>query len=118
MKPSKFSREWSFRLHDILKAISKIEQYLESMSLAQFKKNELVIDAVIRNFEIIGEASKGIPISIQSSYPEIPRKQMCGMRNILIHEYFGVDVDTVWHTAKKQLPILKKQIADITANDK
>jgi uncharacterized protein with HEPN domain len=93
--------------------LNKIEQYLESITLAQFRKNELVIDAVIRNFEIIGEASKNIPIDIQQRYPEIPWRQMCGMRNVLIHEYFGVDIDTVWYTAKKQLPALKKQIIDI-----
>jgi uncharacterized protein with HEPN domain len=115
VKPSKSSRDWSFRIHDILKAIHKIEEYLGSLTLSQFRKNELIIDAVIRNFEIIGEASKGIPTSIRHSYPEIPWKQMCGMRDILIHEYFGVDIDTVWHTAKKQLPQLKKQLLDIIA---
>ena len=85
------------------------------MTLPQFKKNELVIDAVIRNFEIIGEASKNIPQTIQNVYPEIPWRQMSGMRNLLIHEYFGVDIDTVWHTAKKQLPALKNQLTEISS---
>ena len=107
------SRDWLFRIQDILKAIDKIESYVENMTLNQFKKNELVIDAVIRNFEIIGEASKSIPLSIRNSYPDIPWDQMNGMRNLLIHEYFGVDIKTVWHTAKLHLPTLKKQLEPI-----
>ncbi len=104
------SKEWEFRIYDILRCIGKIESYLAGMTLAQFKKNELVIDAVIRNLEIIGEASKNIPAAIRRAHSDIPWKQMNGMRNILIHEYFGVDVKIVWHTVKKQLPALQKQL--------
>ncbi len=107
------SRDWKFRIQDILKAIAKIELYLDKMTLAQFKKNEMVIDAVVRNFEIIGEASKNIPSTIRRAHGDIPWHQMNGMRNLLIHEYFGVDVPTVWHTAKKHLPLLKKQLEAI-----
>ena len=89
------SRQWEFRLQDILKAIDKIELYLNGTTLNQFKKNELVIDAVIRNLEIIGEASKNISPSIKKQYPDIPWAEMSGMRNILIHEYFGVDLKIV-----------------------
>lgn len=83
------SREWEFRIHDILNSISKIESYLEGMTLTQFKKNELVIDAIIRNLEIIGEASKNIPLAIRRTYSNIPWDQMNGMRNILIHSTLG-----------------------------
>lgn len=107
------SRDWRFRIQDILKAIRKIESYIEGMTAVQFKKNELVIDAVVRNLEIIGEASKSIPTSTRRLCPDIPWDQMNGMRNILIHEYFGVDVATVWYTAKIHLPILKKQLESI-----
>lgn len=107
------SRDWKFRIEDILRAIDKIEIYLNRMTLAQFKKNELVMDAVVRNLEIIGEASKNIPVAVRRAYPEIPWDQMKGMRNILIHEYFGVDVKIVWHTAKKYLPPLRKQLKSI-----
>lgn len=107
------SRDFAFRIQDIIKSIDKIEQYVDDMTMAQFSKNEMVIDAVVRNLEIIGEASKHIPVSIQRSHPEIPWSQMNGMRNILIHEYFGVDIKTVWHTAKKHLPALKKQLETI-----
>jgi uncharacterized protein with HEPN domain len=107
------SRDWAFRIKDILRSIDKIESFTKKMSIAQFKKNELVIDAVIRNLEIIGEASKSIPASVKKSYPDIPWAQMNGIRNILIHEYFGVDVKIVWHTAKKSLPSLRKQLQQI-----
>lgn len=109
MRPKVSTRDWVFRLQDILKAIIKIEKYLHDLTLAQFRKNDLVIDAIIRNFEIIGEASKNIPASVRKSYPDVPWNQMNGMRNLLIHEYFGVDLKTVYHTAKLHLPGLKKQ---------
>lgn len=68
------------------------------------------MDAVVRNFEVIGEASKHVPSSIKNHYPDIPWGEMNGMRNLLIHEYFDVEADIVWHTAKKQLPKLKVQL--------
>jgi len=107
------SRDWVFRIQDILKAIEKIESYIEGMTVSQFRKNDLVIDAVVRNLEIIGEASKNISPVIRRLHPNIPWDQMNGMRNVLIHEYFGVDVTTVWHTAKNHLPPLKKQLEGI-----
>lgn len=110
------SRDWTFRINDILKSIEKIETYIEGMTAESFKKNELVIDAVIRNLEVIGEASKSIPSTIRRSHPDIPWDQMNGMRNLLIHEYFGVDVPTVWHTAKRHLPLLKRQLDYILKN--
>ncbi len=72
MKQSRPSKNWAFRVTDILHAIDKIESYLEDMSALELKKNELVVDAVIRNFEVIGEASNCIPRSIQQSHPHIP----------------------------------------------
>ncbi len=80
------------------------------MTASDFKKNELVMDAVIRNFEIIGEASNNIPLKVQQTYPDIPWRQMIALRNFLIHEYFGVDVSTVWQTAHIHLPALKQQL--------
>jgi uncharacterized protein with HEPN domain len=107
------SRGWLFRICDILRAIEKIETYLDNMTLVKFKKNELVVDTVVRNLEVIGEASKSISPTIRRLYPDVPWEQMSGMRNILIHEYFGVDVKIVWHTAKKYLLLLKTQLEDI-----
>ena len=113
MKPSKSSREWPFRIKDILQAISNIEQYTENMTSFEFKKNKLVLDAVIRNFEIIGEASVHVPLAFRDAHPDAPWKQMVSMRNILIHEYFGVNLSTVWQTVRERLPVLKQQLLTI-----
>ncbi len=113
MKPSKSSRDWLFRIRDILHAIEKIEKYTKDMTISEFKKDELVVDAVIRNFEVIGEASNSIPDEVQIAHPDIPWKQMIAMRNFLIHEYFGVDITAVWQTAHIHLPALKDQLLSL-----
>ena len=107
------SRDWTFRIQDILTSIEKIERYIKEMTLSEFKKDDLVMDAVVRNFEIIGEASKLIPANIRNKYPDVPWSEMAGIRNILIHEYFGVDTKILWSTAKKDLSSLKKQLLQI-----
>lgn len=105
------SRDWIFRIHDILNSIIKIQSYLEGLSLVTFKKNNLVI----RNFEIIGEASKHVPLRIRQKHSHIPWLQMSDMRNLLIHEYFGVDLQTVWFTAKKYLPQVRVDLESLVS---
>lgn len=78
-----------------MQAINSIEEYTQNMTASDFKKNKLVVNAVIRNFEIIGEASVHIPETFRNAHPDIPWKQMAAMRNVLIHEYFGVNLGTV-----------------------
>lgn len=90
-------------LDDILQAISKIYTYTDGMDYAAFVANSLVIDAVIRNLEIIGEASKNLPDEIKDQYPEVPWLQITGMRNKVIHEYFGVDPEIVWYTLQNRI---------------
>ena len=107
----------SFRLYlkDILEAIEKINNYTKNLSFEEFSQNTMIVDAVIRNFEIIGEATKHIPEEIRKSYPEIPWKEMAGMRDKMIHEYFGVDLEIVWKTIKIHLPqilLLLEQVYD------
>lgn len=107
------SRDWRFCAQDILQAIEKIQRFSKGMTLKQFKTNELVLDAVVRNLEIIGEASRSIPAAVRRLHSDIPWEDMNGMRNILIHEYFGVDIKIVWHTVKKSLPVLQKQLQQL-----
>jgi uncharacterized protein with HEPN domain len=102
------SRDWAFRMKDMIQAINKIESYLGKLTLDQFRKKELVIDAVIRNFITIGEAGNSIPSSIRRLYPNIPWSAMNAMCNLLILEYSRIDIYTVWHAAKYNLPVLKK----------
>jgi uncharacterized protein with HEPN domain len=100
-------------IKDILDSITKIEAYTKGMSFKEFSRNKMVIDAVIRNFEVIGEASKNLPAKTKSIYKKIPWKEMAGMRDKVIHEYFGVDLKIIWKTIKDSLPDLKKAIIKI-----
>ena len=100
-------------LKDILEAIERIENYVEGCTIEQFAKNTLVIDAVVRNFEIIGEATKHIPVEIKQENPLIRWKDMAGMRDKLAHEYFGVDIEILWKTSKNRLSRLKPQIEEL-----
>lgn len=93
--------------------IEKIQQYTKNMTPQDFYNNELIQDAVIRNIEIIGEAAKKISKDLKSQYQEIPWKEMSSMRDKLIHDYFGVDVDVVWQTVKEDIPYLKSLIEGI-----
>lgn len=86
------------------------------MAFADFDQNRVVLDAVIRNFEIIGEAGNNIPISIQEKHSEVPWKQIISMRNSLIHEYFGADNNVIWDTIQIHLPGLKSQLLRIATD--
>ena len=103
-------RNENLYIRDILDSIRNIEKYAGNLSLKKFANDQLVIDAVIRNLEIIGEASKQISKITKSQHPHIPWNEMAGMRNKVIHEYFGVDIEIVWETIKSSLPALKKSI--------
>ncbi len=100
-------------LADIENALGKIETYTRDLSFANFAANQQVIDAVVRNFEVIGEAARNIPSKVTLSHPEIPWEKMIGMRNKVIHEYFGVDEEIIWKTIQEDLPKFRKQIAKI-----
>ncbi|MDT8781744.1 MAG: DUF86 domain-containing protein [Candidatus Bathyarchaeota archaeon] len=104
-------------LKDILEAIERIESYVKGCSFEQFAKNTLIIDAVVRNFEIIGEATKHLPLEIKQENPSIRWKDMAGMRDKLAHEYFGVDIDILWKTSVNRLPALKSQIEELLRKD-
>lgn len=97
----------------ILECIEKVQEYTEDITKKDFKNSTQLQDAIIRRVEIIGEAARNIPQEIQRKYPEIPWDEMKGMRNVLIHEYFGVDLDLTWEVAQKDLPDLKSQIISL-----
>jgi len=97
----------------ILDCIRKIKEFSEGLSFKEFSSNELVQDAIIRNIEIIGEASKKVSSDTKQIYFEIPWKVIAGMRDKLIHDYLGVDVEVVWRTIKEDIIILERQIREI-----
>ncbi len=89
-------RDAKLLLEDMLDSMSKIHKYTFQYSFEEFCNDDKTIDAVIRNFEIIGEAANRIPDEIKSNNPEIPWRSLIGLRNRVIHEYFGVDLEIVW----------------------
>jgi len=97
----------------ILDCIRKINSYINGLSLKEFRTNEMIQDAIIRNIEVLGEASKKISHDTKETYPNIPWKEISGMRDKLIHDYLGVDVDVVWKTVKEDIPVLKRLIGGI-----
>lgn len=103
-------REYKVYLTDILEAIRKIEKYTGNLSFDDLANDELVQDAVVRNLEIIGEAVKNIPVEIRNKKPEIEWQKIAGLRDILVHAYFGVDVEIVWDIIIAKIPELKKRV--------
>lgn len=103
-------RDYRLYLEDIQNSAQKIERFTKGLTLPKFQKDVLVIDAVIRNLEVIGEASKNIPDKIKKRYPDIEWEKITALRNILAHEYFGVDHEILWNIVSTKLPGLKKAI--------
>ena len=100
-------------LEDIKDSIRKIEKYTRGVGLDKFSRDEKLIDAVVRNLSIIGEAVINIPKEIKGKNPDVSWKEIKGMRNKVIHEYFGIDEEILWKTIKEELPIFKDQIKKI-----
>ena len=94
-------RDWKFRLEDMVESIDLIEEYVKNMDRNSWSQDRKTIDAVIRNLEVIGEAAKHLPAELQERYPDIPWFHIQGMRNLLIHEYFGVDTISSGRPSKK-----------------
>lgn len=100
-------------LNHIMDSISKIEDFTEDLDENEFNESELVQAAVIRHIEIIGEATKQLSDETRKKHPRIPWTDIAGMRDKLIHGYFGVDIDAVWDTVKKDIPKLKDDVKKI-----
>lgn len=104
-------------LLDILEAIRRIETYIEGLDYQSFLKRLETQDAVLRNLEIIGEAVKNISPELRKRYKSVPWREIAGMRDRVIHFYFGVNLDIVWHTVKNDLPRLKEEINEILSKE-
>ena len=103
-------RDYGLYLKDILAAMDSIEAFVGEMDLETFQADDKTSSAVIRKFEIIGEAARQIPEEIRQTYPQVPWKEMAGMPDRLIHFYFGVNYRLVWRTIKEDIPTAKLQI--------
>jgi uncharacterized protein with HEPN domain len=100
-------------IEDILDSISKIEEYWGDAKEEDFYRNSQVQDAIMRRLEIVGGAVKSIPPSVRGRYPQVPWKKIAGMRDVLIHEYSGVNLRRVWKVIKQDLPDLKVKVLEI-----
>ena len=108
-----FKREWTLFVEDILESIELIENYVSDMEFKDFAKDRKTIDAVVRNFEIIGEASKYIPDDIKNKYQNVDWQGIVGLRNRIAHVYFGISLVIVWDIIKQEIPKLKEQMTQI-----
>ena len=108
-------REWRLRVDDIVDAIARIEQYIEGLTFEQFKADQKTVDAVVRNLEIIGEAVRHLSAEAENLPGNVPWTDIGAMRNILIHEYFGVDINIIWQTVVDDLPTLRLAVSRLTS---
>ena len=106
-------RSVSLLIDDILESVEKIERYTEGMNQVSFQADEKTADAVVRNLEIIGEASTRLPQDFIDAHLQIEWVKIKGLRNRIVHEYFGVDLQIIWEILKKNLPSFKKSLVGI-----
>lgn len=102
MNPSE--RDYILYLEDLVLSMKRVQEYLIGFDFQNFKQDYKTVDAVVRNFEIIGEASKNLPKDFKNKYPEVPWEEMYRLRNRISHEYFGIDYEIIWDIATRHLP--------------
>jgi len=113
----KADRIYRMYLEDILTSMNRILEYVEGFSFPDFRKDYKTVDAVIRNFEIIGEASKNLPPEIKDKYANVPWDEMYLLRNKVSHEYFGIDYEIIWDLITNYIPENITQIEEILGKE-
>lgn len=107
------SRNVLLYMRDIMDNMRDVEEFIQGMSYEQFAVDKRTVNAVLRSIEVIGEATKNVPDDVRAGYPQIPWKEMAGMRDKVIHFYFGVDKEIIWLVAKDRIPALQPLIESI-----
>jgi len=106
-------REYKLFVQDIADCIEKVNEFVGGMTFEEFSRDDKTISAVVRKLEIIGEATKNLPKSLRAKHPEVPWKDMAGMRDKIIHAYFGLNLQIVWKVVKERLPELKPLVKKV-----
>lgn len=109
------SRDTRLFLEDIVAFCDKIGRYTVGLTREQFRADEKVVDAVARNLELIGEATKNLPDALRGRYQDVPWRKMAGLRDVIVHGYFGVDLDLLWDIVQKDVPAVRLKLAAIIA---
>jgi uncharacterized protein with HEPN domain len=107
-------RDPDLLIEDMLAAARKIERYTDGMDQEQFRRDEKTVDAVVRNLEILGEAARQLPEDFIARHPDVPWRQIAGLRNRIVHEYFGLDLDLIWQVTRYDLVQLKTWLDGLT----
>jgi len=106
-------RDPDLLVEDILEALRKISLYTAGIGQEEFRQDPKTIDAVIRNLEILGEATRQLPMEFTIQHPAVPWRQIAGLRNRIVHEYFAVDLEIVWQVIRNDLPKLEAQLKSL-----
>jgi len=109
-------RDWRFRVRDILAALRAIVRYTDGMTMGEFVGDARTMDAVIRNLMTMGESIRWIPEPILDAHPDVPWRTLRGMRNVVVHEYFGVDPAILWETVRGDLPPVEADLETVLAS--
>ncbi len=110
-------RNWKMRINDILECVAKIQRHTQGFGFDEFEADDKTVDSVLRNLEIIGEAARHVPREVKTRYPNVPWNEMQTMRNIVIHEYHGVNLKIIWQTVTEDLPALTLALMRILEKD-
>ncbi len=103
-------RDSRLYLEDMQQALERITRYLQRQTFDTFEQNELLVDGIVRNLELLGEAAKHVPQDIRSNHPSVPWTKIAGLRDILTHQYFAVDLQIIWDVVTNQVPTLRNAI--------
>ena len=113
------SRDYRLYLDDILQSANKVIRYTEGLEFDDFVSREMVLDAVLRNLEIIGEAAKNVPQDVRDRYPEVEWRQIAGLRDVLAHAYFGLEDATLWDIVQNEMvPLINQMMRILNAENR
>jgi uncharacterized protein with HEPN domain len=107
------ARNWSLFLQDMQVCCSKVLRYSQGFTRQHFLADEMLVDAVLRNLELLGEAAKQIPPAVRERHPQLPWRRIAGLRDVLAHAYFGLEEDTIWQIVSESIPALDDQLDEV-----